>query len=107
MLALSLQVDAVDADTAVGGDKASVDLLTVSCPCLTLLQFGNLFVLRLPSEVSKDVEADASIARFRCPRPPLQSQWYRVDALPDTTIRTSTAALTRWIVWPRFTAVKS
>jgi len=41
-------IDAVDADTAVGGDK-----------------FGNLFVLRLPSDVSKDVEADASIARFR------------------------------------------
>ena len=33
---------------------------------VTTWQFGNLFVLRLPSEVSKDVEADASVARFRC-----------------------------------------
>ena len=74
---------------------------------MTPWQFGNLFVLRLPSEVSKDVEADASVARFRyCS--PLALFLPRVcNARADTTTRTFTAARTRWTVWPRFTAERS
>jgi hypothetical protein len=60
-----MQVDAVDADTAVGGDKVGISDGFRFEQSVTIMQFGNLFVLRLPSEVSKDVEADASIARFR------------------------------------------